>query len=111
VYGFTYSPALMSAPLFRVRRYRSFEIHKLPDGEIAIVGFVSEEEASQLADVTADEVAVKLQPEPEAGADALVVVPYSRIRRHRQYSVRTDHGLALTVAAVSQGRDLSALSE
>src|ERR671912_127518 len=28
VYGFTYSPGLASAPLFAVRRYRSYEIHK-----------------------------------------------------------------------------------
>ena len=27
VYGFTYSPGPASAPLFAVRRYRSFEIH------------------------------------------------------------------------------------
>ena len=35
VYGFTYSPGLSSAPLFAVRRYRSFEIHKVP-GETLI---------------------------------------------------------------------------
>ena len=29
VYGFTYSPGLLNAPLFAVRRYRSYEIHKL----------------------------------------------------------------------------------
>ncbi len=29
VYGFTYSPALVNAPLFTTRRYRSYETHKL----------------------------------------------------------------------------------
>ena len=37
-YGFTYSPGLPNAPLFAVRRYRSYEIHKLPGGDTFIVG-------------------------------------------------------------------------
>ncbi len=32
IYGFTYSPGLPNAPLFAVRRYRSFETHKLASG-------------------------------------------------------------------------------
>ena len=43
VYGFTYSPGLASAPLFSVRRYRSYETHKLPSGEIYIIGVADSE--------------------------------------------------------------------
>ena len=39
VYGFTYSPGLPNAPLFAVRRYRSYETHKLPSGEVFVIGF------------------------------------------------------------------------
>lgn len=95
IYGFTYSPALPNAPLFSERRFRSFETHKLADGEVLIVGFVSSDAAAAL-DASGD-VEIQLQPEPEPGADVLVTIPYSRIRHHRQYAVRTDHGLALKV--------------
>ena len=45
VFGFTYSPGLPSSPLFAVRRYRSYETHKLPSGEIYIIGFATAESA------------------------------------------------------------------
>jgi hypothetical protein len=47
VYGFTSSPALAS-PLFGVRRYRNFEIHRLPNGVAAVVGFVTPADAAEL---------------------------------------------------------------
>ena len=97
VYGFTYSPALPNAPLFAMRRFRSFETHKLQNGEVLIVGFVSLEDARSLSSATAD-IEVRVQPEPEPATDTLVTIPYSRIRRHRQYAVRTEHGLALQMS-------------
>ena len=95
VYGFTYSPALPNAPLFAVRRFRSFETHKRPSGEVLLVGFVSDVHARALALGQASDI--QLQPEPEPGAEALVLVPYSRIQHHRQYAVRTDHGVSLRI--------------
>ena len=41
VYGFTYSPGLDSAPLFATRVFRSYEAHKLPSGEVTLIGFAS----------------------------------------------------------------------
>ena len=49
VYGFTYSPGLASSPLFSVRRYRSYETHKLPSGVIYIIGFATPDEARALS--------------------------------------------------------------
>lgn len=95
VYGFTYSPALPNAPLFTDRRFRSFETHKLASGDVRIVGFASA--AAAVALNATQETEIQLQPEPEPGADVLVIVPYSRIRHHRQYAVRTDHGIALKI--------------
>lgn len=99
VYGFTYSPGLPNAPLFAVRRYRSFETHRLASGEIFVIGFVTRAAAGQMTASTGD-VLVQLQPEPEADANMLVTVPYSRIRHHRQYAAPNQHGFAVTLKPV-----------
>jgi hypothetical protein len=99
-YGFTYSPGLLNAPLFAVRRYRSFETHKLASGEVFIIGFVTREASGQMADSQAD-VPVQIQPEPDANAATLVAVPYSRIRQHRQYAAPNQHGFSVTLKPVA----------
>src|SRR5687767_15466707 len=71
VYGFTYSPGLPNAPLFAVRRYRGYETHKLPNGEIFIIGFATSDGAAQLSSTTGD-VTIQAQPEPEESAMLLV---------------------------------------
>jgi hypothetical protein len=96
VYGFTYSPALQNAPLFAARRYRSYETHKLANGEVFIVGFATEQVARQIATGSAEQTAV-VQPEPDDQAAALVRIPYSRIRHHRQYAAPNQHGFTVTV--------------
>ena len=97
VYGFTYAPALESAPLFITRRFRSFETHKLRDGQVILIGFVTPADAEAMAS-SADAVEITLQPEPDDDATMLARVPYSRIRQHRQYAVRSGHGITLQVA-------------
>src|SRR5918996_1225332 len=100
VYGFTYSPGLPNAPLFAVRRYRSFETHKLASGDVFIIGFVTREASDQMTASNVD-VLAQIQPEPEGGADILVAIPYSRIRHHRQYAAPNQHGFAVTLKPVS----------
>jgi hypothetical protein len=95
-YGFTYSPALPNAPLFAARRYRSYETHKLASGDVFVVGFATADDAVRLATATAD-LTLSIQPEPEQGHTALVTIPYSRIRRHRQYAAPNEHGFTVTV--------------
>src|SRR5918998_1097232 len=56
VYGFTYSPGLPNAPLFAVRRYRSYEIHKLASGDVFIIGFVIREASDQMTSSASDVV-------------------------------------------------------
>jgi hypothetical protein len=98
-YGFTYSPGLPNAPLFAVRRYRSFETHKLASGDVFIIGFVTREAGTALSSTLTD-VTVQLQPEPEGSADVLVTIPYSRIKQHRQYAAPNQHGFPVTVKPV-----------
>ena len=96
VYGFTYSPGLASAPLFSVRRYRSYETHKLPSGEIYIIGFATADDARVLSTATA-EMTLRIHPQPEGTHDVLVTIPYSAIRRHRQYAAPNQEGFTVTV--------------
>jgi hypothetical protein len=100
VFGFTYSPGLPNAPLFAVRRYRSFETHKRASGDVFVIGFVTREASGQMTASDSD-VPVQLQPEPDGSADTLVAVPYSRIRQHRQYAAPNQHGFAVILKPVS----------
>jgi hypothetical protein len=102
VYGFTGSPALES-PLFAERRHRTFEIHHMPNGTIALVGFVSPAEASQLMRGPSDSaVALLVHPDVEGDASIIVSVPYDRIAHHRQYLVRPMAGIEIQVLPVGQ---------
>jgi hypothetical protein len=96
VYGFTYSPGLPSAPLFSVRRYRSYETHKLPSGEIYIIGFATPDDARALSTASA-EMTLQIHPQPEGTHGVLVTIPYSAIRRHRQYAAPNQEGFTVTV--------------
>ena len=96
VYGFTYSPGLHNAPLFATRRFRSYETHKLANGEIFLIGFATPDGAQQLASAAA-QVTVVVQPEPDEQSAALVTIPYARIRHHRQYAAPNQHGFTVTV--------------
>jgi hypothetical protein len=79
IYGFTYSP-LNTAPLFSQRATQSFEVHKLPDGAVHLIGFVSEEQSKQISS-GGELLDVQLYPEPWEESFAAVSVPLSRIRR------------------------------
>jgi len=96
VYGYTYSPGLPNAPLFAVRRFRSYETHKVAGGEAFIIGFVAADVARQLVSAQAD-VSLQVQPEPDQESDTLVTIPYSRIRQHRQHAAPNQHGFSVTL--------------
>ena len=96
VYGFTYSPALANAPLFAERRFRCYETHKLAGGEVFVVGFTDVESAAALEAGSGEQTLV-IQPEPDATANVLVKVPYSRMHHHRQYAAPNQHGFTVTV--------------
>ena len=96
VYGFTYSPGLPNAPLFAERRFRSYETHKLAGGEVFVIGFADVESAAALESSEGERTLV-IQPEPDAAANVLVKIPYSRMRHHRQYAAPNQHGFTVTV--------------
>jgi len=98
VYGYTYSPGLPNAPLFAVRRYRSYETHKLANDEIFVIAYADAEAARQIAD-SPDEVTVRVHPEPHDEAAALVMIPYARILHHRQHAAPNQEGFLVTLRA------------
>src|SRR5918993_2919736 len=63
-YGFTYSPGLPNAPLFAVRRYRTYETHKLPGGDVFVIGFAKAEVARELS-TAGQEMTLQIYPMPE----------------------------------------------
>jgi len=100
VFGYTYSPGLPNAPLFAVRRYRCYETHKLPSGEVYVIGYAQAEVARNLSTATA-EVTLQIHPQAEGDYNTLVTIPYSRIRQHRQYAAPNQDGFLVTVLAGS----------
>jgi hypothetical protein len=96
VYGFTYSPGLPSAPLFAVRRYRCYETHKLPGGDVFVVGFAKREVAHELSTSSA-EMTLQVRPVAEEDHDTLVTIPYSRIHHHRQQAAPNQQAFTVTV--------------
>jgi hypothetical protein len=96
VYGYSCAPQLES-PLFRKKIFRSFEVHKLLDGQVHIIGFVTEAEAAQLLSAGA-QLDVNLYPEPWGESVKLVSIPVSRMLRHKGPS--RDKGNALSLRLV-----------
>ena len=96
VYGYTYSPGLPGAPLFAVRRYRSYETHKLPSGDVFVIGFAKADVARALSTAT-EEMTIQMHPQPESYYGTLVTIPYSKIRQHRQYAAPNQDGFTVTV--------------
>src|SRR5688572_16890976 len=96
VFGFTYSPGLPNAPLFAVRRYRSYETHKLPSGDVFVIGF-AKADVSRALSTASQEMTLQIHPQPEGEYQTLVTIPYSRIRHHRQYAAPNQDGFTVTV--------------
>ena len=99
VFGFTYTPH-QESPLFRKRAFLSFEVHKLAGGERHILGFVTKQDAAELAD-SSRYVAVKLYPEPTEHAVTAMSIPAKRIA-HARGPARDEHN-ALTLELAPLG--------
>jgi hypothetical protein len=77
VYGFTYTPASSDGGLFIKQPRQSYEMHKLSDGTLLILGYTTAELAAKLDSKGAQDV--ELYPESRAEYTVLVTVPHSRI--------------------------------
>jgi hypothetical protein len=100
VFGFTYSPVNESTPLFTKRPFQSFEIHKLTEGIVQILGFVAPEEAAKIKEGSA-QIEFNLYPEPHKEATELVEVPMDRVLRIKPSSRIDGNYLPIALDAVS----------
>ena len=98
VYGFTYSPALENFPLFKARDLRCYEGHKLADGSVVLLGFLTADEKQKLEN-TAEKATIHLFAEPTGDVDELVSLPMSRILSHVEYSQRGGKGLEVSIGS------------
>jgi len=85
IYGFTFSPLNESTPLFARRLFQSFEVHKLAEGAVEVLGFVTSREAQAIRDA-ADALDLNLYPEPKADSSELVQLPLDRIAKAKPAS-------------------------
>jgi hypothetical protein len=84
IFGFTYSPGLEDAPLFRKRKDHAFEVHKTPDGSIFLIAFVSEKTAARLE--TADrDLHLQVYPSPSGEKCTPVRIPVINVVRYKDY--------------------------
>ena len=95
VYGFTGSPVLAS-PLFAVRRFRNFEVHRLATGA-SLIGFVTSAEAADLEHPPGDAVSLRVHPDADGDATVIISIPYDRVVQHRQYAIRNADAISLQV--------------
>ena len=100
VYGYTYSPVNESTPLFIQRTYQSFEIHKLTEGIVHVLGYMTADDAA-LAKGHSEPVDVKLYPEPYANATKLVEVSLERILRAKPVSRIDGNYMPITLDATA----------
>jgi hypothetical protein len=95
VYGFTYSAMETNFPLFSDRDLRSFETHKLTDGSVFLLGFLTPDETEAFEKTQS--TTIHLFPEPHGAADRLVRVPALRVQSHVENSARKGTGLELRI--------------
>jgi hypothetical protein len=94
VYGFTYSPAVENFPLFKERDLRCYEGHKLADGSVFLLGFLTAAE-KQTADDASATGKIHLFAEPKDDATELVRIPMTRVKRSVEHSQRGNNGLEI----------------
>ena len=71
IFGFTYSAGQKEMPVFGKKPVRCFEIHKLADGAVHIIGFVKPE---TMARIEAHKEAVEAMIYPDTFQDSTVLV-------------------------------------
>jgi hypothetical protein len=99
VYGFTFSPH-QESPIFRKRMHESFEVHKLKDGSVYLVGFVTNGEAEDLS-AQDKYVDITLYPDQWEDSTNLVCIERERVLRGKGPARSEGNPLYLELGPVS----------
>jgi hypothetical protein len=100
VYGYTYSPLNESTPLFAKRSFQAFEVHKLTEGIVHILGYVTPGDAVRLG-AASEPGEIKLYPEPHGEAAKLVEVSLERIVRAKPVSRTEGNYMPISLEATA----------
>ena len=85
IVGYTYSPVNESTPLYVQRTFQSFEVHKLTEGVVHVLGCLTPQD-SELLQKSPEPVDIRLYPEPYGDAKVLVEISLERIIRAKPIS-------------------------
>ncbi len=86
--------AVENFPLFKERDLRTYEGHKLADGSVHVLGFLTAAE-KQTADEASGTGTIHLFAEPKDNATELVCIPMKRVKRSVEHSQRGNKGLEI----------------
>jgi hypothetical protein len=79
MYGFTYAPQTLDCGLFEKPTYLVFEVHKLADNSIKLLGAVTPEMKAKI-EASRELAEIEFYPEPYNTATELMVLPYEKLR-------------------------------
>ena len=89
VYGFTYAPAYKEMPIFAEKRLHAFEVQRLKDGSVHLIGFVTPEMSEKILAKAAMVEAV-LYPDSYPGSTALVSLNVDDMQPAKKALARED---------------------
>jgi hypothetical protein len=84
-YGFTYSPVNESTPLYAKRLFQCFEIHRVSDADVHLIGFATPQE-EQIIRAGTEPLDFRLYPEPNGASGVLVEISLERVERAKPVS-------------------------
>ncbi|MDX2151511.1 MAG: hypothetical protein SFV54_12310 [Bryobacteraceae bacterium] len=96
VYGFTYSPNSDGLPLYSKNSLLSYEVHKLPAGEIEFIGFVTAKDAEAI-ERQDDFPTLTFYPQAYKEATRIIALRRARIERMKGPSRENGNYLTLTL--------------
>ncbi|HBY59153.1 MAG TPA: hypothetical protein DEH78_04990 [Solibacterales bacterium] len=96
VYGFTYSPNSEGLPLYAKHTLMSFEVHKLPNGEVEFIGYLTAKDAEAI-ERQEDFPTVTFFPAEYNDAKTIIALRRSRIERMKGPSRENGNYLTLTL--------------
>lgn len=89
VFGFTYAPGLKEVPVYSKQHYHGFEIHRLANGEVHVVGYVTPDESTKISSSKEAAQAVVF-PEPWEKSTELISLAGSRLQPAKKAVTRED---------------------
>jgi hypothetical protein len=95
VYGFTYTPASADGGMFAKETLHSFEMHKLADGTLLVLGFGDPDTAAKLNAPGTQDIEIYPQHKQEFGV--LVQIPHARISSSKPVDRNDSNRLKLTL--------------